>query len=146
MRKGLLLFALLTAGICSCSTDETVTVEFRIAEVEPALGLTEMTISGIDEKVYLHDEVLLTNADIDTAFVSMRNERPAVDVFFTDSARGEFAAITRGNMGKRMGIVVDGELVSAPVIRSPILQGRAIIMGDFTTEEAERIAEGIMHK
>jgi preprotein translocase subunit SecD len=94
----------------------------------------------------VHDEVLLTNADIDTALVSMRNERPAVDVFFTDGARVEFAAITRDNKGKRMGIILDGELVSAPIIRSPILQGRAIIMGDFTMEEAERIAEGIMHK
>ena len=45
---------------------------------------------------------------------------------------------------KPIGMLVDGELITAPVIRTPIREGRAVINGDFTEEEAKRIAAGIV--
>ena len=43
-------------------------------------------------------------------------------------------------------IIVDGEIISAPIIKTAITGGRAVIAGRFTRAEANRIAEGIMRK
>ena len=144
MRSCIALPAVMLLVICSCAKDKPVTLEFRLAETVAAEGLTKMTVSGADESFYLHNEVLLSNAEIDTAYVTMLRKRVAVEVILTDAGRVSFARITRENMGKRIGIIVDGELVTAPVIRAQIRRGKAIINGNFTQEEAERIAKGIM--
>jgi SecD/SecF fusion protein len=123
-----------------------VTVEFRLAETEPGEGLAEVTIDQTGEKFYLHDEVLISNADIASASVTMWNQRPAVDVILTEAGREKFARLTRENLKRRVGMLVDGKLASAPIINAPILEGRAIINGDFSEKEARRIAEGIVLK
>lgn len=51
-----------------------------------------------------------------------------------------FADITRENIGQRLAIVLDGELYSAPVIRSEIPSGSGVIEGRFTPEEAIELA------
>jgi preprotein translocase subunit SecD len=45
-----------------------------------------------------------------------------------------------------MVIMVDGKVLGAPTIRSKIADGKAQITGNFTQEEAERIAKGINGK
>ena len=47
---------------------------------------------------------------------------------------------------KRAAILVDGRLTAAPVIRAPILKGVAIIQGNFSEEEAQEIAAGIVRR
>lgn len=51
-----------------------------------------------------------------------------------------FAAITQTNTGKRLAIVLDGQIMSAPNIRQPITGGRGEISGSFTVEEAKDLA------
>jgi SecD/SecF fusion protein len=51
-----------------------------------------------------------------------------------------FERITRDNLGKPLGIILDGKLYSAPVIRSVIGDGRAAISGNFTAQEARNLA------
>jgi hypothetical protein len=48
---------------CSTTKEETerIIIEFRIAEVDPAPGLTELMVRNINENFYLRDEVLLNN-------------------------------------------------------------------------------------
>ena len=54
---------------------------------------------------------------------------------------------TKGdNIGKILGIMVDGKLLTAPVIRTQITGGKAFIEGKLTLEEAKRIAMGIVGK
>jgi preprotein translocase subunit SecD len=144
MRGYVALMAVLLVAGCGRSNDREVKLEFRIVETEPAEGLAEMTFPGTGESLYLHDEILLSNADVDTARVTTLNGRPAVEVIMTEDGAKKFALLTRKNIGKRVGILVDGKLVTAPVIRSQIFRGKALINGDFTREEAERIAKGIV--
>jgi RNA polymerase sigma factor (sigma-70 family) len=66
-----------------------------------------------------------------------------IDVEFSEVGAELFAAITRENINKRLAIVVDGHLYSAPVIRSEISQGKAQITGSFTEEEARALAAKI---
>ena len=124
----------------------TVQVEFRPAESEPAPGLTEVTVAGINDKLYVHEEVVISNADIVKASaLDHREMGPTIRVKFTKSASDAFEVFTRNNIGKPLAIFIDGSLVSAPIIRAPV-SGAAMISGDFTSEEAEQIANGIIGK
>ncbi len=123
---------------------EKVTVEFRPAQTEPVEGWTLMTIPETVQAFYVDNEVLISNADIAWAVVASWEGRPVVELTLTESGKEKFAQVTKENVGKRMGILVNGELVLVPVIQAPILNGKAIIDGKFTEEEAERIATGII--
>jgi preprotein translocase subunit SecD len=122
---------------------EMVTIEFRLAEIQPQEGLTETTFDLTGESFYLHDEVLISNDDIAAAEAIVWQGQDVVDLKFTESGREKLAQITRQHIKKRMGMLVDGKLVSAPIIQAPILEGRAVIAGNFTQQEARRVARGI---
>ena len=62
---------------------------------------------------------------------------------FNSKGGKQFGKITTDNVGKRLGIVLDGQLYAAPYLNEPILGGRAQITGNFTEEEAEKIAAGL---
>src|SRR5205823_6911161 len=55
----------------------------------------------------------------------------------------KFGEITRENVGRRLAIVLDGALYSAPVIRSPIETGRGQITGQFDQKEASELANAL---
>jgi len=120
-----------------------VTLEFRIAEDESAPGLTEMVFRPTGEHFYFHDEVLVNESDVDSAVVIMHDGRPAVELVLTSVGTQKFQELTERNVGKRCGMLLNGQLVSAPRIMAAIRVGRAIVMSDFTEAEARRIAQGL---
>lgn len=63
-----------------------------------------------------------------------------VQISFTKAARKKFAIVTERNVGRQLAIVVDGTLCSAPVIRTPIAGGEAVISGRFTMQETAQLA------
>lgn len=63
-----------------------------------------------------------------------------VNIRFDASGARRFGAITRGHVGQRFAMILDGKVLSAPVIRVPILDGRAIITGDFNVKSAQALA------
>lgn len=66
---------------------------------------------------------------------------PQVSLEFDDEGRNLFAEITRRNIGKRVAIYLDGILISAPVVNNAILDGKAVIQGQFTANEAKQLAQ-----
>jgi RNA polymerase sigma factor (sigma-70 family) len=66
-----------------------------------------------------------------------------IDVEFSEEGKELFAAVTKENINKRLAIVLNGRLYSAPVIRSEISGGRAQITGNFTETEAKELAARI---
>jgi preprotein translocase subunit SecD len=127
----------------ACSEPETITLEFRIAEEEPAQGLTEMVFSLTGENFYLHNEILVDQSNVDSAMVTTHNGRPALELLLTSEGTTKFQMLTGSNIGKRCGMVLNGQLVSAPIIRDTIKVGRAIIVSDFTEAETVLIAQGL---
>jgi len=121
-----------------------VRVQFRLGENEPGKDLEEMTSAISNQKVYLHKESVLSNADIKTASVRKTKDGFGIAVFLTEAGGKKLTEITKNNLGKIMGMVVDGKLMMAPTIREPITGGEAFINGNFTLEEAERIASGVL--
>jgi preprotein translocase subunit SecD len=69
-----------------------------------------------------------------------QNNRPAVSFQFNPSGGRKFGAYTRNNIGSPFAIVLDGEVISAPVIQSHIPGGSGIITGNFSVEESNRLA------
>lgn len=68
---------------------------------------------------------------------------PLVAVKFTDEGGDLFADITKEHVGEQLGIFLDGELLSAPVINEAITGGTAIISGNFTPDEARNLAQNL---
>jgi preprotein translocase subunit SecD len=66
--------------------------------------------------------------------------QPIVSFRFSANGTRRFAEITRDNVGRPFAIVLDNEVLSAPVIREPILGGSGQISGNFTLEDANTIA------
>jgi len=65
-----------------------------------------------------------------------QTREPVVNFRFDRTGAREFAAITEANVGRPFAIVLDGEVLSAPVIREPITGGSGQISGSFTVQEA----------
>lgn len=141
MKKYFFFIVPLSFVLFMCTGQEKVKLEFRIAEDEPAPGLTEMIFAPSGERFFLHKEVLVNESDIDSAFVIIQNNRPAVKLILTTEGSRKFEDLTENNVGKKCGMILNGELVSAPRIMAPIRVGIAIISGIFTKDEANSIAE-----
>ncbi len=80
------------------------------------------------------DELVDAQPDFD------QNGRPAVSFRFDPTGARKFGDYTASNIGSPFAIVLDGEVISAPVIQSHIPGGSGIITGNFTVEESTQLA------
>lgn len=88
-------------------------------------------------------EVVVTGANLrDAGYTYDEYNRPAVSLEFDREGAGLFADATRrlAPGQEPIAILLDGELVSAPVVREAITDGQARITGNFTAEEAGDLA------
>ena len=144
--KFILLFIVLMISFgCNNKWENTrkITLEFRIAETKPFKELQKMSIYKTGDIFYVHKRVLLTNSDIKSVMITNWQGRPGIMLRMTDSGRVKWTQITEENIGRNIGMILDGNLVCAPLVRAKIDAGIAIINGIFTEEEAETIAAGL---
>ncbi len=87
-------------------------------------------------------KTLLTGADLATAKVSIdqSTSEPYVSVEFNKTGAKVFGELTEQNVGRRLAIILDNNVHSAPVIRERIPSGQAQITGGFTAEQATDLA------
>jgi preprotein translocase subunit SecD len=83
----------------------------------------------------------LSGSDLKTATVqfSQQTGQPIVSLEFTASGVKKFADITKRNVNKVVAIALDEQVIEAPRVSTPILDGRAEISGSFTTETANNL-------
>jgi protein-export membrane protein SecD len=74
------------------------------------------------------------------AQATFQNNEPVVSFKFDSIGGKKFGDATRENVGKPFAIVLDSKVISAPVIREPILGGSGIISGSFTVQSASDLA------
>jgi preprotein translocase subunit SecD len=81
----------------------------------------------------------LTGKDLKRASVTFNPNTgaPEVSLEFDQTGTQLFADITKNNVGKRLAIFLDDQIVSAPNINQPILGGSAVISGSFTLDQAK---------
>ncbi len=105
-----------------------------------------------DETLHVQKTPLLDQTAISSAAVTTNSATgdPQIEVEFSEAGQELFAAITRENLNKRLAVVLDGHLYAAPMIRSEISGGKAVVSGSFTEEEARalvaKISEAIQSK
>ncbi|WP_404369125.1 protein translocase subunit SecD [Marinobacter sp.] len=85
---------------------------------------------------------LLDGGDLTDATLGFDDltSEPVVNFRLNSSGADRFAEITRANVGTPFAVVLDGEVVTAPVIRTPITGGAGQISGGFTVDEARDLA------
>lgn len=85
--------------------------------------------------------VKLTGEDLKNAKEQMgQNKQPLVALEFSDEGGKKFGALTATNIGRHIGIYLDGELLTNPVVNEAITGGSAVITGQRTLEEAKDLA------
>ncbi len=85
---------------------------------------------------------VLTGTDLKDAqaATNQQNGQNVVNLEFSDEGAKKFADLTVKNVGRTIAILLDGEVLTAPNVREPILGGRAEITGQKTLEEAQQLA------
>lgn len=95
----------------------------------------------VSKPLLLKKKVMLTGDAVKNAAVRIGDyNEPYVSVDFNRRGAAEFARITGENVKRRMAIILDGVVRSAPVIQERIGGGRAQITGSYTSEEAHDLA------
>ena len=116
-------------------------LEVRLAEAQPAAGLIEASLPGSTAKIYLHREIVVTNADVVQARVVLGSSSSdfSVSMAFSSEGAAKMAQATAAHLNKPLAILINGQVVAAPTLRGQI-SNTAVIAGDFTNSEAAAIA------
>ena len=86
-------------------------------------------------------QTTLSGSDLKQAAVqfSQQTGKPVVSLTFTSAGAKKFADITERNVGKIVAIALDNQVIEAPRVSTPIVDGRAEISGSFTTDQANNL-------
>src|SRR5215211_3422665 len=134
--------------------NKTAKLEFRMVDqsvpadqvspdnVPPDSELLKGTKAENSVPYLVEKRVLVSGADLTDAQpgFDQRTNEPIVTFRFNNNGARRFAQVTMENVGKPFAIVLDNEVISAPVIREPILGGSGQISGNFTVESANQLA------
>lgn len=90
----------------------------------------------------LYEDAEVTGDMVQSASAGLNDQGGGFQINFAFDGRGarRFAEYTRDHVGEVFAIVLDNEIISAPVIQTPITGGSGRITGNFSSEEATRIA------
>ena len=103
-------------------------------------GYTFPQHNGETETIPLESAVLLNQDAIQSVKAEQDANGYSLRITFNDEGAKRFANITTNRIGKRIGIIVNGKLQSAPVVRDAILGGGVMLTGNFTEQEANDLA------
>ncbi|MEL7092330.1 MAG: protein translocase subunit SecD [Pseudomonadota bacterium] len=116
----------------------------RTGDANEAPGIGNQLVPSLDEpgQFYVIESApVVTGEDLVDAQPSFdQNGNPAVNFRFNTSGARRFGDYTAENIGQPFAIVLDDEVVSAPVIQSHIPGGSGIITGNFSVEESTNLA------
>ena len=116
---------------------KTAKLNFRLVTDNNEFGTDEL-ISENGEKLNVSKRIIMSGENLIDAQPNINNQSNEPTVSFTLDRLGsqKFGRATTDNVGKRLAIVLDGEIVSAPNINEPITSGNGMISGNFTFQDA----------
>lgn len=111
------------------------------------LNETVMIIPGHTEKnstmwYAVNRHALINGSLLKSAHVSYNSQHgnePIVSIEFNAIGKKKFKQITTNNLNKQLAIIIDNEVITAPVISVPIPDGAASIQGKFTVQKAQEL-------
>ncbi len=128
---------------------KTALLEFKV--VEPELqDMAEMGLEGYEKlpfadgqqgrSLVVHEEAKLTGRYLEDARVQIRQQGPTVSLDFDERGAELFGELTANNVNRRIAIVLDNKIISAPRVDEPIYGGQAMISGLDSDQEARDLA------
>ncbi|MBP6884906.1 MAG: protein translocase subunit SecD, partial [Candidatus Pacebacteria bacterium] len=131
----------------------TPTLEFRIESgkevkpVEATVGKDGTVSLGSIDPYSNFVSTGLTGRYLDKAILEFDPNTgvPRVSLNFNEEGAKMFAAITKANIGKVVGIFLDGKPISTPVVQEEITGGQAVISGNFTPKEGKALADSLRY-
>ena len=120
---------------------KTAQLNCRLVSENSEFGVDEL-ISETGEILKISKRVIMSGNNLIDAQPSIKNQRNEPTVSFTLDRLGaqKFGRATTDNVGKRLAIILDGKIISAPNINEPITSGSGMISGNFTFQEATDLA------
>ena len=128
---------------------KTAKLEFRMVDVGADPEHPPSDSETLQEKqggqkvpIVVKKQALVEGGDLTDAQASFdqRTSEPIVNFKFNGAGARKFGRATQENVGRPFAIILDNEVISAPVIREPILGGSGQISGNFTVESANNLA------
>lgn len=127
---------------------QTPQLEFMLLRPEAENYTQEELQTKTVDEVFLSTG--LTGQYLDKAQLEFTNQgsgqisgQPLVGLTFNSEGRDLFAKITKENKGKVLAIFLDGSAISSPVIKDEILDGKAVISGSFSQDEAKQLVRNL---
>lgn len=113
-----------------------------VAAVNEAIAMLGQTASLSFREGEDFKPTALTGKDLRRATIQFDQTtgKPIVGLEFNEAGKKLFADLTRANVGKRLAIFLDELPVTIPVVQQEISDGNAVITGDFSVEEAKKLA------
>lgn len=120
----------------------TAKMSFQMVAPAPGAGVSLLEMRDGSGSIPVHDRVSLSGDRLERAAAGFEPDtgRPMVTFALDRQGAAVFAEITAANIGKRFAVVLDGEVLTAPVIQSSIPGGQGQITGDFSVEDAQTLA------
>ena len=122
---------------------KTANLTFRlVSNTEDGFGTEILEYEDGSEKLPINKRVILRGDSLENATPSFDSQNNATVVNFSLDRVGskKFAKATTVNIGRRLAIILDGKIISAPVIRDSIIGGKGQITGNFTFQTATDLA------
>jgi len=118
------------------------TFRFVTKDSEDSFGVDKLKFEDTDEVAIVSKRIILSGDNLLDAQPRMNNETNETVVSFTLDRVGakRFGKATSTGIGKQLAIVLDGKIISAPVIRDTIASGSGQISGGFTFQSATDLA------
>ena len=118
------------------------TFRFVTKDSEDSFGVDKLKFEDTDEEAIVSKRIILSGDNLLDAQPRMNNETNETVVSFTLDRVGakRFGKATSTGIGKQLAIVLDGKIISAPVIRDTIASGSGQISGGFTFQSATDLA------
>jgi preprotein translocase subunit SecD len=132
-----------TAKLTFRLVDQTVPIDQAIdGKVPPESELLNSAKAEGGQPLVIEKRIVVSGEDLTDAQpgFDQRTSEPIVTFRFNTNGARRFAQVTQENVGKPFAIVLDNEVISAPVIREPILGGSGQISGNFTVQAANDLA------
>lgn len=105
---------------------------------------------GLESTLHLDTLAICTKEDFKDVKVeiipSTLAKMPVISIKLSEEGGKKFAQATEKSIFKKIAIVHDGKLISAPYVNEPIYGGELQISGNFTLEEAEKIKKDLTDK
>lgn len=118
----------------------TAKLTFHLVEDTPGTGRAYPLADEPGQTLNVQRRAMIAGEMLETAQPSFQDGTPVISFRLDNVGGRRFCDVTRENVGKPFAIVLDNQIISAPVIRDAICGGQGVISGNFTVQSANNLA------